>query len=128
MIRRPPRSTRTDTLFPYTTLFRSQRVGGRGSLAGIGHGRQTAAPRPRCPVDEAGCEPLTRDRGAAAPVIGPRLDRSGSHRGLLETLLTSHRTGFAAAKSSPVFTRPREGTVGLMRRWGKGHTRGKRKP
>src|SRR3546814_2946710 len=29
MIRRPPRSTRTDTLFPYTTLFRSQgRAGG----------------------------------------------------------------------------------------------------
>src|SRR3546814_9990500 len=26
MIRRPPRSTRTDTLFPYTTLFRSVRV------------------------------------------------------------------------------------------------------
>src|SRR3546814_3964790 len=26
MIRRPPRSTRTDTLFPYTTLFRSERV------------------------------------------------------------------------------------------------------
>src|SRR3546814_15602477 len=29
MIRRPPRSTRTDTLFPYTTLFRSWRVGCR---------------------------------------------------------------------------------------------------
>src|SRR3546814_20539608 len=27
MIRRPPRSTRTDTLFPYTTLFRSQFIG-----------------------------------------------------------------------------------------------------
>src|SRR3546814_18107014 len=27
MIRRPPRSTRTDTLFPYTTLFRSERPG-----------------------------------------------------------------------------------------------------
>src|SRR3546814_14791260 len=27
MIRRPPRSTRTDTLFPYTTLFRSQGEG-----------------------------------------------------------------------------------------------------
>src|SRR3546814_11021793 len=26
MIRRPPRSTRTDTLFPYTTLFRSDHV------------------------------------------------------------------------------------------------------
>src|SRR3546814_8655767 len=30
MIRRPPRSTRTDTLFPYTTLFRSH---GRGGLS-----------------------------------------------------------------------------------------------
>src|SRR3546814_14847399 len=28
MIRRPPRSTRTDTLFPYTTLFRSRRGAG----------------------------------------------------------------------------------------------------
>src|SRR3546814_2415867 len=27
MIRRPPRSTRTDTLFPYTTLFRSVELG-----------------------------------------------------------------------------------------------------
>src|SRR3546814_14609328 len=27
MIRRPPRSTRTDTLFPYTTLFRAPGVG-----------------------------------------------------------------------------------------------------
>src|SRR3546814_4697085 len=33
MIRRPPRSTRTDTLFPYTTLFRSHRhrYTGRGA-------------------------------------------------------------------------------------------------
>src|SRR3546814_4578517 len=31
MIRRPPRSTRTDTLFPYTTLFRS---GAAGAAAG----------------------------------------------------------------------------------------------
>src|SRR3546814_18518210 len=30
MIRRPPRSTRTDTLFPYTTLFRSNRLPGEG--------------------------------------------------------------------------------------------------
>src|SRR3546814_15317770 len=33
MIRRPPRSTRTDTLFPYTTLFRS----GQQALAELGH-------------------------------------------------------------------------------------------
>src|SRR3546814_1616828 len=32
MIRRPPRSTRTDTLFPYTTLFRSGHRGERAEL------------------------------------------------------------------------------------------------
>src|SRR3546814_21153119 len=42
MIRRPPRSTRTDTLFPYTTLFRS---------TGTSRRRQ----RPRCAT--AGCTP-----------------------------------------------------------------------
>src|SRR3546814_6737426 len=44
MIRRPPRSTRTDTLFPYTTLFRSvdrngEIGGGRGTRA-VGRRRQ----------------------------------------------------------------------------------------
>src|SRR3546814_4130595 len=34
MIRRPPRSTRTDTLFPYTTLFRSRRDGSAGAFRG----------------------------------------------------------------------------------------------
>src|SRR3546814_13890551 len=38
MIRRPPRSTRTDTLFPYTTLFRSTADGG-------GHGTPAGALR-----------------------------------------------------------------------------------
>src|SRR3546814_4387275 len=33
MIRRPPRSTRTDTLFPYTTLFRSTDADARPELA-----------------------------------------------------------------------------------------------
>src|SRR3546814_4935967 len=33
MIRRPPRSTRTDTLFPYTTLFRSAGLGDAGAVA-----------------------------------------------------------------------------------------------
>src|SRR3546814_16447969 len=40
MIRRPPRSTRTDTLFPYTTLFRSSNPSGAAysadELAGLG--------------------------------------------------------------------------------------------
>src|SRR3546814_10705940 len=55
MIRRPPRSTRTDTLFPYTTLFRSigrchDRCGTRGGQChdrlakrGLGPGEADAA-------------------------------------------------------------------------------------
>src|SRR3546814_11169139 len=57
MIRRPPRSTRTDTLFPYTTLFRSQgkgeaRVGEAasplraGSVGGLETDPQTRTERP----------------------------------------------------------------------------------
>src|SRR3546814_6597740 len=38
MIRRPPRSTRTDTLFPYTTLFRSLESGGRPHAALVSEG------------------------------------------------------------------------------------------
>src|SRR3546814_10265879 len=38
MLRRPPRSTRTDTLFPYTTLFRSVANGYRRTLGlALGH-------------------------------------------------------------------------------------------
>src|SRR3546814_2366514 len=50
MIRRPPRSTRTDTLFPYTTLFRSRHVqpgqGGRGEPAVAGPDHQLLRGRP----------------------------------------------------------------------------------
>src|SRR3546814_5343295 len=35
MIRRPPRSTRTDTLFPYTTLFRSSTLAAQNLNSGI---------------------------------------------------------------------------------------------
>src|SRR3546814_5454694 len=37
MIRRPPRSTRTDTLFPYTTLFRSQTAMREGEIHAADH-------------------------------------------------------------------------------------------
>src|SRR3546814_1984799 len=62
MIRRPPRATRTDTLFPYTTLFRSERehraprtpacdAGRRHLLVRVGNagggGFAAAAPRDR---------------------------------------------------------------------------------
>src|SRR3546814_15768574 len=44
MLRRPPRSTRTDTLFPYTTLFRSRRgvVTGLGMVAPLGGDVETS--------------------------------------------------------------------------------------
>src|SRR3546814_7978399 len=51
MIRRPPRSTRTDTLFPYTTLFRSAHFGGECSGRGVADAFR-AAPR-RCARDPA---------------------------------------------------------------------------
>src|SRR3546814_9842917 len=51
MVRRPPRSTRTDTLFPYTTRFRS--------LHGFDRGRPTAVAR----EDEAQPDIATRRGG-----------------------------------------------------------------
>src|SRR3546814_5196971 len=53
MIRRPPRSTRTDTLFPYTTLFRSHRFrvatgrSCRRAASGTAAARRHAGANPR---------------------------------------------------------------------------------
>src|SRR3546814_13419525 len=68
MIRRPPRSTRTDTLFPYTTLFRSApRATGRECIGvykytsspSVRPGRCLADfPRPPLPVLSVGFRPL----------------------------------------------------------------------
>src|SRR3546814_1077181 len=44
MIRRPPRSTRTDTLFPDTTLFRSRNAGKTPTSHAIGSGRFATPP------------------------------------------------------------------------------------
>src|ERR1035438_4634040 len=56
MIRRPPRST----LFPYTTLFRSQVGGGYGPVPG-----RDTAPGPPNPEPGGGCGPGLRQRSAA---------------------------------------------------------------
>src|SRR3546814_19009217 len=60
MIRRPPRSTRTDTLFPYTTLFRSSEP--RGELSGEGYEEQRG-----CRDDHHGGN---RQGSAERPVVG----------------------------------------------------------
>src|SRR3546814_15895585 len=60
MLRRPPRSTRTDTLFPYTTLFRSD--GGRTRVGG-GADRKIE----RHPAEERHAQFGGGGLGAAAP-------------------------------------------------------------
>src|SRR3546814_13670585 len=56
MIRRPPRSTRTDTLFPYTTLFRSRAVErhqpGLIEQCRLGEKMDKITPASRCAMDK----------------------------------------------------------------------------
>src|SRR3546814_19414324 len=51
MIRLPPRSTRTDTLFPYTTLFRSPGHREGAALGAPGHGDLLPHDRPPAGAD-----------------------------------------------------------------------------
>src|SRR3546814_5567294 len=67
MIRRPPRSTRTDTLFPYTTLFRSHRPGRL-------HGRSRACGEPRR------CSAYARPFGSSGAGCPGLPDGGGSRR------------------------------------------------
>src|SRR3546814_1637969 len=89
MIRRPPRSTRTYTLFPYTTLFRSGARLGRGFRAdagGIGHGFQSMA----------------EGRSAPAPPSGhcPTAGRSEEHTSELQSLMRTSYAVFCLKKKT----------------------------
>src|SRR3546814_9221748 len=64
MRRRPPRSTRTDTLCPYTTLFRSSRISAGGPEAPPAHTSRGCNPRRRGMVVHRERSPLS---DAAAP-------------------------------------------------------------
>src|SRR3546814_15202877 len=75
MIRRPPRSTRTDTLFPYTTLFRSPTLGVR------------SAKRPRTGRSrEETCRTFPEHLRAGEATMR-RTSKSDPHRRLLRALL-----------------------------------------
>src|SRR3546814_6449701 len=86
MIRRPPRSTRTDTLFPYTTLFRSN---------GACTGKAAGGDADRDPVrrnidrDQAGGGKEEEDFGAAGIVDDglPQCLRSEEHTSELQSLM-----------------------------------------
>src|SRR3546814_2244951 len=104
MIRRPPRSTRTDTLFPYTTLFRSRQPEKRHAPGAAGHDRLPVGGRPvergaRGPADDGCAQPgeAAGARHAAAAVDGhdavddrgllPDVRRSEEHTSELQSLM-----------------------------------------
>src|SRR3546814_9199493 len=81
MIRRPPRSTRTDTLFPYTTLFRSA-----GAVDGLAQARvmQCGAVLPHRGV-QRGAECTGGDAGKVGQAGCCR--RSEEHTSELQSLM-----------------------------------------
>src|SRR3546814_2508846 len=88
MIRRPPRFTRTDTLFPYTTLVRSS-----GIAANPAEGRafdRLVDAGAICIFEETGemigCEGPMATR-AASPEIAAAIDRSEEHTSELQSLM-----------------------------------------
>src|SRR3546814_3993222 len=87
MIRRPPRSTRTDTLFPYTTLFRSP---GGEARCPAGRSKTFFRNLPRLPA------PGRRAPGvAAAPPI-----RSEEHTSELQSLMRISYAVFCLKKKN----------------------------
>src|SRR3546814_10888036 len=99
MIRRPPRSTRTDTLFPYTTLFRSA-IGLNSLLCDIGEHGIGAAEGHHCHLAEEGgdaaeyvvrteCEQQRRDRRQPKHQqnAGDAQGRSEEHTSELQSLM-----------------------------------------
>src|SRR3546814_3671770 len=92
MIRRPPRSTRTDTLFPYTTLFRSA-TAGAGARVG---GAAVRAQRPTPGADPRGRNPVRA--GAAA-------GRSEEHTSELQSLMRISYAVFCLKKTNNTRTR-----------------------
>src|SRR3546814_10560765 len=98
MIRRPPRSTRTDTLFPYTTLFLSlrDREGERVHHADEGNDAAGLAVEADGFADAAHRAPIGADAAAAAgepDILVPRADdafeavRSEEHTSELQSLM-----------------------------------------
>src|SRR3546814_4232218 len=93
-IRRPPISTRTDTLFPYTTLFRSDDAG--RELISRRPDIRTGA-RPPCDVAQEGVRIKERQRvviptGVAPVTAGLEIRRSDEHTSELQSLM---RTSYA---------------------------------
>src|SRR3546814_5880046 len=107
MIRRPPRSTRTDTLFPYTTLFRS--VVDRQHRAVERHAdEQPARARPgpdfRLELAIGGQRRAAPDRPCGHACIGTEgdlaVDRSEEHTSELQSLMRISYAVFCLKKKT----------------------------
>src|SRR3546814_3100368 len=89
MIRRPPRSTRTDTLFPYTTLFRSTTARQGGRQAEEGGRKETLSPQGKDGLAHASlrhCERSEAIQGGLRNAGLPR-GRSEEHTSELQSLM-----------------------------------------
>src|SRR3546814_5218699 len=98
MIRRPPRSTRTDTLFPYTTLFRSpgDREVGAGREA---HGEVAAVVLRGARCRPRRCRRTVLGRGRH-PVRRVLHQRSEEHTSELQSLMRISYAVFCLKKKS----------------------------
>src|SRR3546814_4610189 len=103
MRRRPPRSTRTDTLCPYTTLFRSQMRIAVDHLAGRHHAQGEAALARLRPVDAGHTvqQLLNREvhRGASA-LAALQFRRSEEHTSELQSLMRISYAVFCLKKKN----------------------------
>src|SRR3546814_3077882 len=84
MIRRPPRSTRTDTLFPYTTLFRSRRLGESRARSRSG---QVAGAKRSEPMLAASRQGRSEQGGEPRVGCAACLHRSEEHTSELQSLM-----------------------------------------
>src|SRR3546814_13415503 len=101
MIRRPPRSTRTDTLFPYTTLFRSPSPGVPQAYARTRRTKTATACRQAVAYFVADDPPIGRDRQQRADLLGAGGLQTLEHVvGDIELRLGEHRI-FAAKVEAP---------------------------
>src|SRR3546814_10693233 len=94
MIRRPPRSTRTDTLFPYTTLFRS-------SPATVAHAPGVMASQPGA-AEDIDLEELVPERIVDLEEFPRAIDteRSEEHTSELQSLMRISYAVFCLKKKT----------------------------